>query len=65
MRNSCRDLILSNWDYLGAGGVKIGDFILNENHQDLTHNIIKNNNIIQSGFFGSPSAVGTTLVLYE
>ena len=46
---------------LGAGGVKIGDFILPENHQDLTHNIIANNNIIQSGGFVFPSAVGIIL----
>ena len=46
---------------LGAGGVKIGDFVQPEKAGNLTRNIEVDNNIICTGGFVFPCAVGVTL----
>lgn len=46
---------------LGAGGIKIGDFVQPVKAEDLTQNVVADNNIIQSGGFVFPCAVGVTL----
>jgi len=43
---------------LGAGGIRIGETILRENASDQTHHITIHNNIIQSGGYIFPPAVG-------
>ena len=43
---------------LGAGGIRIGETIIREMNQEKTHSIKLHNNIIQSGGFIFPPAVG-------
>ncbi len=62
-RNACIDCRIQHCYLhdLGAGGVKIGNFVEPVTQELLTRNIVVDNNIITSGGYVFPCAVGVTL----
>jgi hypothetical protein len=62
-RKSCTDCSVTHCYLhdLGAGGVKVGDIEIPEKQDHLTNNITIENNIIRSGGFVFPCAIGITI----